>query len=293
MTLEIFLRLLVAGLMIGSVYALIGMAYSLVYRGTRLINWAQGDFFMVGAFVGYTFVGPLGMPYWAALLAAGGAMFLFGAATHGTIVRVITRRGGRLVDVLLATIGLSIVLQNAVSLLWGTDVKQIPSPLPGTFAAGPVLVPNQSLAVLGVSVATVVAIYLFLYRTPFGMTMRASAENRYAASVVGIRTGRVDAVTWGLAAAVCGIAGVMLAPLFGAHFYMGVTVGLKGFAAAVVGGFGNPWGALVGGLMLGVLETFGAFVLSSPWRDAVTMLVLIVFLIVRPTGLFRSEAFHD
>jgi branched-chain amino acid transport system permease protein len=111
--------------------------------------------------------------------------------------------------------------------------------------------------------------------------------------VMGIHTRTVDMVVWAISAAVSGIAGVALAPLFGAHFYMGVITGLKGFAAAVVGGYGNPWGALVGGLLLGVIENFGVFVIPSQWRDALTFTVLILFLLFRPHGIFRTEAYNE
>jgi branched-chain amino acid transport system permease protein len=288
-----FSRLLVAGLMIGAVYALIGLSYSFLYRGTGRINWAQGDFFTLGAFLTWTITKPLALSYWIAPLGVAISLAIVGVIVYSTIVNWISRRGGKLVDVLLATIGLAILLENLISVIWGTHVRSVQSPFPGTMEIGPVLVPKLSLVILGICVITVGILYLFLQRTSFGMAMRATADNRYAASVIGINTKVIDATTWAISAAIAGIAGVALVPLFGAHFYMGVITGLKGFAAAVVGGYGNPWGALVGGLLLGVLETFGAFVFSSPWKDAITFAVLIGFLIIRPHGLFRTEAYDE
>lgn len=288
MDFDIVLRLAVAGLMIGSVYALVGIGFSLLYRGTGLINWAQGDFFMIGAFAGWTTVELLGLPFWMGLAGAALLPFIIGFAVHRTFVSWISRRGGQLVDVLLATIGLSIVLQNLARLIWGTEVLKVDSPFPGTVRLGAAIVPTQSLAILGVAALTVVSLYLFLQRTAFGTAMRAAADNPYAANVIGINTRLVNGVTWGISGAIAGIAGLMVAPLFGAYFFMGLTVGLKGFAAAVVGGYGNLWGAIVGGVIIGTVETFGAFLISSQWKDALTMLVLIGFLLVRPQGLFRS-----
>lgn len=293
MDVEVLLRLTVAGLMVGSVYALVGLGFSLLYRGTGLINWAQGDFVMIGAFAGWTTVELLGLPFWLGLLGAAMVPFAIGFAVHRTFVSWITRRGGRLVDVLLATIGLSIVLQNLAGLVWGTEVLKVGNPFPGTLRLGPAIVPTQSVAIVAVGTMTVVGLYLFLQRTAFGTAMRAAADNRYAASVIGINTQLVNGLTWGIAGAVAGIAGLMIAPLFGAYFFMGLTVGLKGFAAAVVGGYGNLWGALAGGVIIGLAETFGAFFISSQWKDALTMVVLIGFLLVRPQGLFRAAILND
>lgn len=293
MDVDIILRLTLAGLMIGSVYALVGLGFSLLYHGTGLINFAQGEFVMIGAFAGWTTVELLGLPFWVGLLGAAVVPFVIAFAVHRTFVSWITTRGGRLVDVLLASIGLSIVLQNLARLLWGTEVLKVTNPLPGTVRFGAAIVPAQSVAIVVVSVITVVVLYVFLQRTAFGTAMRAAADNRYAASVIGINTKLVNGVTWGIAGAVAGIAGLMIAPLFGAYFFMGLTVGLKGFAAAVVGGFGNLWGAVAGGMIIGLAETFGAFFISSQWKDALTMVVLILFLLVRPQGLFRAAILND
>lgn len=293
MDLDTAIRLAVAGLMVGSVYAIVGLGFSLLYRGTGLINWAQGDFVMLGAFTGWMTVEVLHLPFWIGLAGAAAVPFAIGYTVRRTFVSWITGRGGRLVDVLLATIGLSIVLQNVARLLWGTEVLKVDNPFPGTFHLGPAIVPNQSVAILAVGVLTVVSLYVFLQYTGFGTAMRASADNRYAATVIGINTQLVGAVTWGLSGAIAGIAGLMIAPLFGAYFFMGLTVGIKGFAAAVVGGYGSVWGALVGGVVIGLVETFGAFLISSQWKDALTMAVLIGFLLVRPRGLFRAEILDD
>lgn len=293
MNFDLFLRLLVAGLIVGSVYALIGLSYSFLYRGTGRINWAQGDFFTLGAFITWTLVDLLNIPYWLSPFGVVIALACVGMIVNSTIVQWISRRNGKLIDVLLATIGLSIFLENLIMVVWGTSMKYVPNPLPGTLAFGPVLVPKQSLGIFGICIITVAVLYFFLTKTSFGTAMRATADNRYAASVIGINTKLMDSITWAIAAAVAGIAGTALGPLIGVHFYMGVIIGIKGFSAAVVGGYGNPWGALVGGLLLGVIETFGAFVLSSPWKDAISMGVLVLFLLFRPHGLFRMEAYSD
>jgi len=293
MNINVALKLLASGLVIGSVYALIGLSYSFLYRGTGRINWAQGDFFTLGAYMSWTIIVLFDMPYFITPFCVAAILALLGLIVYSTIVNWISKRGGKLVDVILATIGLAILIENLIMVIWGTEVLSVPNPLPGILKIGPVLIPKQSMVVLGICIFTVVAFYFFLQRTSFGTAMRATADNRYAASVIGINIKLVDAVTWALSASIAGGAGVALVPLFGAHFYMGVITGLKGFAAAVVGGYGNPWGALVGGLLLGVIETFGVFVISSLWRDALTMAVLIGFLLFRTHGIFRTEAYDE
>lgn len=284
-------RLVIAGVMAGSVYALVGLSFSFVYKGTNLINWAQGDWFMIGAFIGYTVLEVLELPFWVAFLAATVVLFLLGFGLYRILVHWMVGRGAELLDVLLATIGLSILLQNLALLIWGTSVQRVPPLLDGTLAVGAIVVPRQYLIILSVSVVAVAGLYLFMQRSSFGTAMRAAADNPYAARVVGIPEHLVNATTWGIGAVIAGIAGVMVAPIFGAYFFLGLTVGIKGFAAAVVGGFGRPYGALAGGLILGVVETLAAAYISSAWKDGFAMAVLIMFLLLRPHGLFRAEAF--
>jgi branched-chain amino acid transport system permease protein len=284
-------RLIIAGMMAGSVYALVGLSFSFVYKGTNLINWAQGDWFMIGAFIGFTTLGVLDLPFWVAIVAAAVILFVLGFVVYRTLVHWMVGRGAQLLDVLLATIGLSILLQNVAMLIWGTSVRRVPPLLDGTLSAGEVIVPRQYLIIFGVSIVAVTGLYFFMQRTDFGTAMRAAADNAYAARVVGIPEHLVNATTWGIGAAIAGVAGVMVAPIFGAYFFLGLTVGIKGFAAAVVGGFGRPYGALAGGLLLGVIETLAASYISSAWKDGFAMAVLILFLLLKPHGLFRAEAF--
>jgi len=288
---EAFVRLVIAGLMAGSVYALVGLSFSFVYKGTNLINWAQGEWFMLGGFVGFTVLEVFHFPFWSAIVIAAIVIFLAGFGVYRLLVHRMVQRGAKLLDVLLATIGLSILLQNVAMLIWGTSVRSVPPLLKGTLSLGAIIVPRQYMIIFFTTVVAVALLYTFMQRTDFGTAMRAAADNPYAARVVGIPEHLVNATTWGIGAAIAGIAGVMVAPIFGAYFFLGLTVGIKGFAAAVVGGFGRPYGALAGGLILGVVETLGAAYISSAWKDGFAMAVLVLFLLLRPHGLFRAEAF--
>lgn len=289
MGMGVLARLAFAGVMVGSVYALVGMSYSLLYKGTGLINWAQGDAFMIGAFTAWAVLSQWPGAFALAVVAALFVGFGLNWIIYRGPVAAVTRRNGQLVDVLLVTIGVSFLLQNLVMRTLGSTVKAVPPFVGGAFTIGPVITPRQYVIVLVVAMVAVVALHLFLYRTGFGRLMRATADNPYAAVVVGLPVPRVNATTWGIGGALAAVAGALIAPLFGAHFPMGLLIGLKGFAASVAGGFGNVYGALAGGLLIGLAETFAAAYLSSAWKDGIALAILIGFLLLRPTGLFRSE----
>lgn len=283
------LRLVVAGVMIGSVYSLIALGFSLTYSGTGLINWAQAEFYMLGAFLAWTFLVFFGLPFIVALLATSAVLLALGAGVYLGPVNFVTKRGGRFVEVLLLTIGLGFVLRNGIKIIWGTEILVVPSALPGSFILGPVSFPQTYLVVLGVSVIAVMVLFLFLNRTGFGTAMRASADNPYAASIIGIPVRRVNAASWAIAGLVAGLGGFLIAPVFGAVFSMSLLTGLKGFVAAVVGGFGNPRGALLGGLLLGISETLITFYISSQFKDVAAMVLLLIFLVFRPGGILKTS----
>jgi branched-chain amino acid transport system permease protein len=284
------LRLVIAGVMIGSIYSLIGLGFSLTYSGTGLINWAQGELYMIGAFLAWTLLSLFGLPFIIALPVALAILFALGAGTYLGPVRFVTNRGGRFVEILLLTIGLSFLLRNGAEVIWGSTILTVPNIIPGMFTFGSAAFPRLYVVVLGVAVIAVISLFLFLSRTGFGTAMRASADNPYAAVIVGVPVRKVNAVSWGIAAAVAGLAGFLISPLFGALSIMGLFAGLKGFVAAVVGGFGNPRGALLGGLLLGVTETLVTAYVSSQLKDVVAMILLIIFLVLRPQGLLKSTA---
>lgn len=284
------IRFIIAGIAIGSVYALVGLSFSYLYKGTNLINWAQADWFTLGTFCAYLGTVALRLPYWVTLIGTVVFLFILGYGFYRTLVRWMVNRGAGMIGVLLATIALSILVQNSIGLIWGFQVFHVPSPLPGSTRIGAIVVPNQYFFVIAIAVVLVVSLYLVMNRTNLGRSMRASADNPFAASVVGIPSARVDATTWGIGAAIAGVAGAIVAPIFGAYAFLALTVGIKGFAAAVVGGFGRPYGALAGGLLIGVVETLGAAYWSSAWKDGIAMILLILILVARPHGLFKAVA---
>lgn len=288
------LTMLIDALMLGGIYSLIALGYSLIYQATGLMSFAQGDLFMLGAFFGYTFYSLCGLSFPLALLLSVILMFGVGIAMERFMIRKIVNRGVNRIYVVLSTIGLSIILQNAANLIWGSLVYRMPPITKTEFfeIAGTKVAPSSLLA-MAVSVCCMVALGLFLSKTKFGTAMRATAQDRLAAGSLGISVNKSTAVTWGLATVLVAVAGIMYSPLIGVKSDMGVTIGMRGFAAAVIGGYGNLYGAVVGALLLGFLEIFVAGTFSSILKDLFIFGALILVLVFKPTGIFNAKVFEN
>lgn len=282
-----FLGQVVFGLAIGSIYSLIAIGFSMIYRATGLLHFAHPDLMMIGAMVGWTLATRAALPLPVLFVLAGLAVAVLSAAIDRFGFRPMRRRGAHL-NLIIATIGWSIILVNVALFVWGTAPLAYPERyLPkGTAVAGVVIVP-QNLVMLGVGVGAMVALHLFFTRTVVGQALRATAENPVAAQLMGIRIERMMTLTFLLSGFLAGGAGVLVAAIVYANFDLGL-IGVKSFAAAVLGGFGHVGGAMAGGLLLGMLETMGAFYLSSAFKDLIAYTLLILILLVRPSGLFGA-----
>jgi branched-chain amino acid transport system permease protein len=287
-----FLQQVMNGLSLGSIYALIALGYTMVYGVMRLINFAHGDVYMVGAYTGYYLSRKLKgdePSLLAALLVMLGAMLV--CALLGIIVERFAyrpvRRASRL-TLLITAIGVSLFLENAAQLLFGADPKFFPSLAPRTdFILWGVRITSEQLTVIGVSFLLMVALRFFILKTRTGKAMRAVSFNLDAAKLMGISTDRIIAITFALGSALAAAAGVLIGmqipkidPL------MGILYGLKAFVAAVLGGIGNIPGAVVGGLLIGSSEVMVVGYLSSTYRDAIAFAILILVLLLRPQGIF-------
>lgn len=280
------------GLSLGSIYALIALGYTMVYGVLRLINFAHGDVYMVGAYTGYYLSRKLkgdepSLP--AALIVMLGAMLA--CALLGIIIERFAYRpvrGASRLTLLITAIGVSLFLENAAQLLFGADPKFFPSLAPRTdFIVGGVRITSEQLTVIGVSVLLMLALRFFILKTRTGKAMRAVSFNQDAAKLMGISTDRIIAITFALGSALAAAAGVLIGmqipkidPL------MGILYGLKAFVAAVLGGIGNVPGAVVGGLLIGNSEVMVVGYLSSTYRDAIAFAILILVLLLRPQGIF-------
>jgi branched-chain amino acid transport system permease protein len=282
-----FVGQVIFGLAIGSIYSLVAIGFSMIFRATGLLHFAHPDLMMIGAMVGYTLATRTEAPLLALFVASGASVAVLSAAIDRVGFRTM-RRKGALINLIIATIGWSILLVNIAIFVWGTAPLAYPQRyLPkGTQVAGLVIVP-QNLLMLAVGLVAMVALHLFFTRTRTGQALRATAENPVAAQLMGIKVERMNSLTFLLSGFLAGGAGVLVASIVYANFDLGL-IGIKSFAAAVLGGFGQVGGAMAGGLLLGLIETLGAFYISSAFKDLLAYSLLIVVLLVRPTGLFGA-----
>lgn len=284
----IALQLLFTGLGVGSIYALVALGFVLIYRATNVVNFAQGDFAMLGAFAMVVLCIDLGLPYWAGLLITVALIAAFGALFNLGVYYPLRHR--TFLPVIISTIGASILLENGVLAAYGPRPQSLPGVFQSQgFSIGPVFFDSQYLTILAVTVVLVVLQYLFFERTLIGKKMQAVSQDKEMASLLGIPVALMIMLTFVYSATLGGIAGILVAPILFVSVNMGASIALKAFAASIIGGFGDVTGAIVGGLALGVIETFGAAYISVPYKDAFGFLVLFVFLLFRPQGIFGER----
>ena len=288
-----------SGLVYGSIYALIAQGYYVTFSTTQTLNFAQGDFLMMGGMLAFTVFGTLllsGAPLAVALLAALAVIPLV-LALMGTIVeRVAVRPLRRAFSLgwILSTVGVAVVLRNTVEVVWGREPKPVPSVFgenairvdAGLFQFG---VLPQEIFILVASLATMAVVLVFLKRSLLGKAMAAVALNSAAAGLMGINVRAMVVLAYVISSVLAGLAGLLVVPVLHAYSLMGVLPGLKAFAVAIIGGLGNPFGILLAGLLLGVVE-FIVAIFNASLRDAVTFFLLIVILAWRPLGLFEKPS---
>ncbi len=298
--LQLFLQQLANGLTLGAIYALIALGYTMIYGVIQLINFAHGEIFMVGAYASLTLVlavgsSPLAMsaPWWAVLLLCGGgamaACGILGVLIERTAYRPI-RQAPRL-NALITAIGMSFVLQNAIMLIYGAIDKQYPNPIPLIrWNLGGVTVTLMQLVVWVAGGLLMLGLQALVMSTKLGTAMRATAQDLKACALLGIPIDRIIAVTFMIGSAFAAMGGTLFGLNYGTiNFHDGYLVGLKAFTAAVLGGIGNIPGAMVGGVVLGLLEGLGAGYLSAQWKNVFAFVVLVVLLLFKPTGLLGER----
>ncbi len=277
-----FILLLVKGVMIGSIYALISLGFNVIYRTTGVLNFCQGEFVMIGGVVAAWAASSGSLPLWGAL-----AVGVLAAALTGVLVDLLAirpvRRAAPVIHIMI-TVGVSIILRAGVSLVWGTEPFHLPPIQTGAVACAGVAVQYQDLWILGTAALCMGLLSLFFRYARTGRAMEACAENAPAASLCGVSPGRMSALAFGLSAGLAGIAGVLLTPMLSMSYDRGTWLGLKGFAASILGGLGNPIGGVVGGLLLGVLEQYSCW-FSSVYKETLAFALVVIVLLVRPRGL--------
>ena len=280
------LQLLVSGLSQGCVYGLIALGFVLIYKATEMVNFAQGDIMMLGAFFAITYVNLMGMPFFLGVLAAIASMALVGAVLERLLVRPMI--GEPHFAVLMLTIGLGFVLRAVAGAIWGSEPRQLDTPYAGgVLRMGELVVGYENLAIMAGTAVLCGALWAFFRFTRVGVAMQAASQNQLAAYYVGIPVKRIYALVWALSAVIATVAGVLTAPVSLVDPLIGF-IGIKAFAAAIVGGFGSLTGAVIGGLVIGVVEQFAGLYLPPGFSETSAYVLLLVMLIVRPEGLFAS-----
>lgn len=273
-----------SGLTVGAIYALVALGFTLIYKASDIINFAQGEFVMLGGMT-TVFVAQAGVPLPLAAAIAIIATTAIGLALHRLAIE--PARGATPVALIMITIGASIFLRGTAQIIFDRRFHSLPPLLgadPIQFGGAAIL--PQSLVVLASAAVIVVALWLFIERTIFGKAVIATAANRLAARLVGVDTRRIVAFSFAVSAAIGAIAGILITPIALTSYDAGTLLALKGFAAAMLGGIGSAPGAVVGGILIGMFEAFAAGYLSSNYKDAVAFLIILVVLVAIPQGLF-------
>lgn len=282
-------QLVLAGLAQGCVYSLVALSFVLIYKATETVSFAQGEFMMLGAFCCLALLTGLGLPYGFAVVLSIAALGLLGIAVERSVVRPIL--GQPAFSIIMLTIGLGYVARSAITMIpgWGTDTHALPTPYKGGILAfGGLTLGAEQAAAVATTAVLCVLLYLMFRFSKIGIAMQAVSQNQLAAYYMGIPVKRLNGLVWGLAAAVAAIAGLLLAPMSFIHANMGF-IGLKAFPAAVIGGFGSLPGAIVGGLIIGVVESLSGFYLPIGIKDISAYVVVLLMLMVRPNGLFGEN----
>jgi branched-chain amino acid transport system permease protein len=280
--LQDLLELSVSATASGCIYALVALAYLLMIRPTGIINFAVGEWAMVGAFGGFLLLSRFEWPYPLGMAAILGCMLLVGWATERITVRPLVERGAPLLAPILALLGMLVVFRESISLGFGPDPHQVPEPVSWEYL---------KYFMIGTTLLVFAAVWLFFERTVWGKSFEAVALNRKAAALVGIDLPRVTAASFAGGAAAAGLAGLLVAPNVSAHYLMGVPLAIQGFTALVIGGVGRVEGALLGGLLVAFVEqlTVRYAPLPAGYAQGVPLVLLMLFLLVRSTGLLRAR----
>jgi branched-chain amino acid transport system permease protein len=276
------------GLTLGCIYALMASGLTLVFGYMGVVNFAHGEFYMLGAYLAYSTTRLLGMPFFLALVVSAASAAVIGLVVDRLVLRPL-RAHGRIEMPMLATIGLAIMLPNLAIILWNPVPKTVESPVSGSTIDLIVMqITPQSLFVIGAAAASIVAAHLFISRTRAGLTMRGTFQDPMASWLMGVNVGRVYALTFAFGALLAAISGVLISTVFQVTPTMGTLATAKSFVVVILGGLGSFPGAIAGGLLLGLVESLGAGYISAAYEDSFGLLMLVAVLLLRPQGLFGA-----
>ena len=284
-------ELIFQGLVRGAMYALMGIGLSLIFGILGVVNFAHGEFFMLGTYAMYFVAAALGLPFLAGVAAAAIALFVVGVLVERALLEPLRRRAGRdwLLDSFVLTIGLMVILQNLALLGFGSRRRGVTAMVEGSIVVGDVTITYERLAILALAVVIVGLLAAYIKFTATGKAIRATAQHPEAAQTLGIDINRIYTVAFGIGAALAGAAGALLISIFPAFPTVGYQPVLKSFAVVILGGLGSIPGAIAGGFVLGIVEAYAIFFMSAGWQSVLTPLIIILVLVFRPQGLFTAQ----
>jgi branched-chain amino acid transport system permease protein len=291
---DYIIDLVIIGLSVGMVYALVALGISLIFSGLDIVHFAHGEIYMLGAFIGLMIFQQLALPYVPALVLAVIVTGLLGVLIERLFYRRLTRAGGGYtvagMGMIIAGFGMSIVLQNVAYLVWGPKPLPFPVPFGMPVEIGNLALPMSYVWIVAAALVFMLGLNLLLRRTMLGLAMRAVAYNKDIAYLSGVNVPLMISLIFGIGCALGAAAGVLIGPINYVQVQMGIGILIKAFAAAVVGGFGSLPGAVLGGLLVGVVESLGAGFISGTYKDVYAFVLLVVVLMVKPSGILGIEA---
>lgn len=286
---QVFIQLLITGIAMGFIYALVAIEYTLIWNATGLLNFSHDKFILFSAYMfAGSYVLSLGLPPIMAIICTIITMFLFGMLSAFAIFNPLSKLSTNLFAV-IGTVIMGRIITEAVRLIWGPLPFTLDGFLKGAISVGSVVIAKTHLVIILTCALITVGLQLFFKFTKTGKAMRCVSENKTAASLMGVNVPLNIALTVGISATICATIGILVVPIFNVELQMSSMIGLKGFASGVIGGFGYLPGAILGGILLGVVEIFGSMVIPSVYKDCLSFVLLIAFLLIRPSGLLGNK----
>ena len=280
-----FLQYIFSGVTVGFIYALVGLGFTVIYNSSKIINFSQGEFIMTGGMIS-VFAFYANMPLWMAFIVA-----IVGSSALGILLYKLTSlsKNASVLSLIILTLGYAIFIRGLTQVVFDKQIHILP-PIGNTIISiGGAVISVQAILVIVVSLCLVLGLYILFNKTKIGKAMIATSENPYAAKLMGINIRNILIINFGISAGISAIGGIVLTPITSTYYEIGVMLGLKGFCAAIIGGIGNPFGAVFGGVILGILESLMAGYISSEYKDAFAFVLLLVILIFFPSGLFSRH----
>ncbi len=286
---SILFEQLINGLVLGSMYALVASGLTLIWGTMKMLNFSHGELFMLGGFGIYIGVVSFHLPVWLALSLVMVFIFIIAALIEKAFISPLLKRPDWDVSAVVVTLGIGIFIQNLAFKIWGGDYRNVPYVVEGTLSFLGMRFAWHRIYILVMTVIVLVGFWQFMKRTRFGMAMRATSFDSDTAMLMGIAPRRIFTITFGLSACLAALAGSALAPIFSVNPWMGVVPLIKGFIVVILGGLGSFSGAILGGFIIGLSETFSVLFLPSGWKDIISFVLLIVILVIRPQGLLGKK----